>query len=463
MTLFYVHTGGDTNNSGSTNDNTAPITLTVHASYSGSGSTIPVTVNTGSLASVITTPGDTQSTVCFADATNSSPNRKIWKISAVDNVSSPKTITLDAADPSPTGLTAGTSTAKIGGRIVWPGGSTVFHSEGSIKAGDRVRFMDSPATRTTTWITTRNNGDDTSGRIYFEGDPGLYPTLRQTQGSTSSFFAGSNGSWTFQGFTIDSDATSGSNTMITTGSNWHVNDNICIDGFSGANFLSLAGSGSLALRNKITSGHDGNAIVITATGCRASGNHCQNGGYGIATATSATPTVEISNNLIEVGGLGINLAQTNVTTSTHIISVHGNTVANCGNDGMYVADGEMNVVWSRNIFYENGGADGMNVRWNEDNAQIFGLHEYNLLYHSQVGGGAVSGVTLNSTELTSDPLFTDENNHDYSLGSSSPARNINIPLFGGVANYVNLGAVQPAGTSSGGLKRHPGMSGGLVQ
>jgi len=89
-----------------------------------------------------------------------------------------------------------------------------------------------------------------------------------------------------------------------------------------------------------------------------------------------------------------------------------------------------------------------------------GFHGYNCFYKSS---NNLSGLTVNGTETTSDPLLTDPANADFTLSSSSPCKATGFPgqFLGGSLGYLDMGAVQRQESSSGGMIRHPGMSGGL--
>jgi hypothetical protein len=137
MGILHIDTAGSVNNSGSSDNNAADLTVTVDASYAG-GATVQLSGNPD-LSGVITS-GENQSAINFPDATNA--NMKVFWITAKDDAATPNTITLHAA---PTGLTAGTSTGNIGGRMVW----TPANVEAALRAGDIVEFNNSPAARPT--------------------------------------------------------------------------------------------------------------------------------------------------------------------------------------------------------------------------------------------------------------------------------------------------------------------------
>ena len=71
-----------------------------------------------------------------------------------------------------------------------------------------------------------------------------------------------------------------------------------------------------------------------------------------------------------------------------------------------------------NIFVNDG--THANVIWDAGTAELVGGHYYNVFYAS--GGTNLTGLTANSTELTTDPLLNNPAGGDFSLQSTSPAK-----------------------------------------
>ncbi len=431
MGTIYINTSGSATNSGSNTG--SPLAVTVDASYAG-GTTIQLS-GTPDLSAVVTTAGDTQDAVFFTDATNS--NRKIFWITAKDNVSSPRTIT---ADTAPTGLTAGTSTGNIGGRQLSPNYNPIV--EAALRAGDQLFFENTPAARATTYLTTRTNGDSTSGQIVVRGPTlalGTAPTVTLNVTSTPNVITGgSNTAWTIQDLVLDQDGASGDAVSINAGGWLFKNVKIIDCGGSGINL-----NGGIA-----------NVIGCEITGCGAAGivgntspAGCFSGNYihdntthGISLAGTASPNHVITNNLIDSNaGKGISLAHSGVTTQGHSTVVVGNTVYGNGDSGLEIADADMNVFWTNNIFSTN---TNQNVKWAAGTGELHGYHGYNVFYVPS--GTNLTNVTANSTEITTDPLMSNPAAGDFTIPFGSPAKAAGYPgqFMGASLGYRDIGAVE---------------------
>src|SRR3972149_3391606 len=126
MGIIYFETNGALTNSGSTD--TAAATLSGTGDATVAGSVIQLTAGTD-LSSVVTTAGETQSSIYLAQATNT--NQKIFWITAKDDGLDQVTVSV-----APTGVTgsdwkiggqnlssattAGTSARAVGARAILP-------------------------------------------------------------------------------------------------------------------------------------------------------------------------------------------------------------------------------------------------------------------------------------------------------------------------------------------------------
>lgn len=150
------------------------------------------------------------------------------------------------------------------------------------------------------------------------------------------------------------------------------------------------------------------------------------------------------------------------------VSTGGHTVTNCvaynnGRDGIRVADDPVHV---ENCIAEGNGAYGINV----SNRNSIVLRN-NATYNNTSGGinvGTGKSVLNIGPVAGSGSFFTNAAGADFTLnntaGAGADARASGYPgaLPTGGTGYLDIGALQhqdPA--SSGGLVRHPGMSGGL--
>jgi len=442
MGTIYVDTGGSATNSGSTDQNAANL--------SGSAATVSgsvVTLDGSPDLSGLVTSGTAQSSIYINDATNS--NRKIFWITAFDNTA--KTVTVDVA---PTGVTS--SSWAIGGRVIW----TSANIEAALTAGHICQFNNSPASKSgSAFITFRANGDSTSGKITLRGKSGTRPVLTITD--TNNVISGnSQNRWLIENLE-----------MVQQGASGHAGTSAAICKFYNVKVSDAGGDGIRA------NGDDSVVSSSEITGVGLSG--VQNNGFkifvlynyihdvagdGIQLSDVGRTSWVIENIIDTCGGRGIN--QNGSVTALTPIHVIGNTVYGCGNSGLEVADADCWIENWNNIFSENGNAAGeYNIDYVAGTAERIGNHGYNCFYHSGGGGGAnLNSLTTNSTETTSDPLFTNAAGGDFSLSSSSPCKATGYPgaFLGGSTGYKDMGAVQRQEATGGGLLAHPGMRGGFA-
>lgn len=433
MSTYYVDTGGAATNSGSTDQNTANLSGTGDATVAGS----VVTLTAGTdLSGVVTTAGPTQSTIYLAQATNA--NQKIFKISAVaGSGGATPTVTVTVA---PTGVTG--SNWAIGGRFVWTNASLV----GGLVAGDIVQFNNSPASASADLITGSAGGDGTSGPIKFIGKTGTRPVL--TVSNTNQVFESTNQFNWLENVEAVQQGASGTVLASSGADDMYYNVKIS-DG--GGNGIGGSGSGCRVMACEITGvGGDG---IATSNGLYICGNNIHdNTGNGIT--FSGTTTIIIDGNVIDSnGGRGIvHSGATGSVSISQMAFLNGNTVYGNGNSGLEVTDKDIAFTLLNNIFAENGNAAGeYNLEWLESTAEATGIHKNNVFFHSGGGGGAnLSLVTADSTDITTDPLFTNAAGADFSLGSTSPAKAAGFPasFLGGNTNYRDIGAVQRQEPSS---------------
>lgn len=440
MGWCYVQTGGNAANSGSRNLATA--------AHSGSACTAVGAVitldTTDDLSGINATAGSlTQDSINIAGATNA--NRTIFWIVAVDNVL--KTVTVDVA---PSGLT--TNAWKIGGHYLWPSGAGVNVVEGALGvngAADHLRFLDTPASKTVTFLTTRIAGTSAIGGPTVDVADGTRPVFNVTN-TAAVIDADTNGAlWSFEGFEVDQDGASGAAILLLGGQrvkNIKVSD-------AGGLGINVPSSGTFVGACEVT-GTGAGGIAISPGGlCPCFGNHIHDlTGNGIALPTGDVNQLIVSNVVDTVTGRGILLSGAS-TAHTHGIAVLQNTVNGCGDSGLEETDIDVMVHRYGNIFRNNGDAAGeYNVERVAGTAETGGSHGYNCFYHDGGGGGAnLLNLTVNSTEIITDPLFTAPDNGDFSLRPGSPCRATSFPgqFLGGNLSYLSMGAVQPQGMGAG--------------
>jgi hypothetical protein len=425
---IYISTAGAATNSGCTDSATPLVNLTT---CSVSGTTIQFPGGTD-LSGVVTS-GATQSTVYIKDATNS--NRKIFWIDSVNDGADSLTVTV-----APSGVV--NSSATIGGWHLL----TNAYVEGAVRAGDTVVFNDSPAAASAIMWTFRASGDGTSGYVKIKGKSGVRPVLT-TQDTNNCIVGGANTNLWIENLEIQQQGASG-NGIASLGAccvvlNVKISD-------AGTDGIATNGGGSVIAKCEIT-GLSRYGIYQGNAGLVVFGNYLHDiGGYGIY-ANVATPRIDIINNIFDTitnnafytyagGGVG----------DGGIVFV-GNTVYGGLASGVKPSGGDRyTMLMANNIFKDNGNtASEYNVEWPTAVMQVIGFNNV-LNVSGGAGGGNVLNYTLDASDFSTDPLFSNGAGGDFSLGTASPAKATGYPgtFLGGSVGYKDIGAVQrqePAG------------------
>lgn len=444
MTKFYVNTGGSALNSGSTDVTADGATGTTYLFSGAAGTDVGAVITlvgcTDDL-SLLPLSGAAQATINLAASTVS--NRKIFKITAVDNVL--KTVTLDAA-PS---LTGGTSAWKIGGQFVW----TPANIEAGVAAVDVVELANSPASTAADWITGRVAGSS-AGVIKVIGKTGTRPVITNT-GTTQCIEGGSVASWWFENLELAQQGASGNVAQaIGTGTMFY---NVKVSDGGGA-AIAFGVDGVKIIACELT-GVSADGVSPVGGSCSLIGNYIHDlTGDGLeAGAMNAGRTNLISRNIFDTcSARGIYFSSSSVVANSQAI-IDGNTIYGCGDSGLEVVDADYNVVLINNVFSENGNAAGeYNVEFTAGAIELIGFHGWNVFFHSGGGGGAnLSNLTVNAqvaaSEFTTDPVFTNAAGGDFSIGTASPAKATGFPgqFLGGSLGYLDIGAVQRQETGGG--------------
>ncbi len=414
---LYIDTGGSATNSGSSDNNSADLSGSA-ATVSGSVITLDGTPDLSGVAT------DGSATIRLTDATNT--NQKVFKITAADDGAD--TVTVSVA---PTGVTS--SVWAIGGQFLISGGNFLTDINNGLAAGWEVIFNNSPASIASgaAFIDQNTNGDTTDGFIRITGKAGAKRTLKTTD---AQHIVKNNGTyWRFEN--LDMQSSSNPNSVYNPGAN-----NVAIDcSVTDGSDLYKAQNDRQFLFNCELSGGSVDGAVLGASTSRIVIWGCyihDNGARGVDIDTN---DVHLSFSIIEsntLDGVSNNGAQTTMIN---------NTIALNGDDGLF-ATGFVNVY--NNIFYNNGSAAG------EYNLDVDGTpnftHDYNIFFQSGSGENLL-GTSANTNDLTTDPLFTDSANGDFSVGSTSPAKAAAFPgaFPGGTSTgFLDIGAVQrqePAG------------------
>lgn len=457
VATIYIDTGGcqtgsTTRCSGTTDSATASAggaaAVTTCSATSGPAAAPGCTI-TGAAGQLGAIAVDGSQALFLNGATNS--NQKIFFINSIDDGTGSVGTTV-----TPTGLTAAATDWGIGGRMIYASANI----EAALRAGDTVLFNNSPAAKTTTFFTSRTAGDSTSGYINLTGKAGVRPVLTISSG-TANVLSLVQSFWHIENLELKQQGTVADVISTTGNANLFVNLKISQ---GAANGIGGIVSGNRIVNCEIT-GLGAAGITQNAVNNRDMqiiGNYIHNNTTdGIVLSAGATATMMINNVVSNNGGRGINISAATGTGDILPHLIYGNTIYGNGNSGLEVADTDTLTVVVNNIFQENGNAAGeYNVEWVAGTAELLGYHANNLFFHSNcqgsgTGGPAcVLGLTVNSTESSSNALFTNAGAADFTLQLTSPAKATGYPgvLLGGSTGYLDMGALQRLEPTAGGGK-----------
>ncbi len=464
---LYIDTNGSANFSGSSDSNSAKAgtgagTATITCSATTYTGSLPGCSFSGSpdLSAVISTPGSTQDSVYISCVTGVS-NQLIFWVVAVDDANDKLQVgTTNNSAATLAGCTAATATWNIGGRHVL----TSARIEGALRAGDTAIFNNAPATCSAApcW-TFRNAGDSTSGFAKIMGKAGTRPILTESGSGNNVVAMNQNLLWVENLELQQTHATTG----------------VAVNG---------SGSGNVLYNVKITDS-PGNAVAAGAGGWRIVNSEIGGaggiGGVGITSAnvitvmgsyihditgdcidnTSTAPTSFYLNNIIDTcGGIGIAItggAGVSAGGAAPVV-IANNTIYGGGADGVKVTDVDTSVILENNIFSDNGNAGTeANVEFvSPGTGDISGFHGYNTFWCTGLSGNTCTstalntiGLTINSLELSSNPLMSAPASGNFTLGSTSPALGAGFPgqtLGATGLAYMAIGAQQAQASAGGG-------------
>jgi hypothetical protein len=441
--VIYVDTGGSSTNSGTTDSNTGTV---------GSGSatiTCSATTFTGStpgcsfsgspdLSGVVT---DGSQAVYLGCESNS--NAKIAWINGIDNTNKLLGTTITV-----TGCSSSTAAWEVGGRLLW----TPANVQGQLRGGDTVQFNNNPASRTTNFFALQVDGSQ-SNKIIIQGKPGTRPLLRMTSGANAIINGSSKQNYLIQNLEIQH---AGTGTGFDTMGAGTIIVNVKFSQ-GGATYVSTGSSGYMTILNSEITGDTATPVIsCNCTGMLFSGNYLHDNTTGtgselsLNTSTAGVYTVR-GNVIANNAGIGLNVAGA-PTTSGNLTSIFGNTFyANATSANLLVASAQTNIELYNNIFQTSGSIP--NVSWTAGTAEATGTHGYNDFYTT--GSANLSGLTANSTEITTDPKLNAPGSNDFTLGTGSPAKLLAFPGQGNLLGisgtaYGDSGSQQSPNTSTGG-------------
>lgn len=437
MGSLYVQTSGSSNNSGTT-DQDQPNLIGSAATVAGA----VVTLDGSPDLSALITSGATQSAINIASASNS--NQTIFWITAFDNVLKTVTVT-----PSPTGVVS--SAWNIGGRFyLGPTGAPQnARIEAALRAGDVAIFNDSPFPQAAVIWTFRNVGTSAAGFATIKGKAGTLPVLTTT--SNNAVVTPGSICWVENLQLVGQ----GSTACITMASNAGVLYNAVVRANGGSAVNATAGAGMRIIRCDLSSV---SGAGITQSGSQAIiiGNYIHDcGGDGITLSANGQIAAVLQNVITKCAGRGINLSGA-PTTSAFVEFIANNTITNCGNSGLEVADADSPLSLFNNILADNGDAAGeANIEWVAGTGELVSIHGYNTVF-SEFGTAPIN-FTVNSqipaTEFTTNPRLVDAAGGNMEIEPGSPALNTGFPgAFSGAltTGSPSQGAVVPKPASQSG-------------
>lgn len=314
--------------------------------------------------------------------------------------------------------------------------------EAAQRAGDTYIFNNSPASRTTAFVTCRVAGSASGGIIVLRGKVGVRPVFTVT--NTANVITNSQAGWYFENLEFAQQGASGDVCSGNVANLQFFNMKISDGGGRGILF---GGNGTL-IASEI-GGVTGSGVAMGTTGI-VYGNYIHDGGAdGILESNTALGVEAYVFNILDTNaGRGIRFS--GAATSGQIIFAQ-NTIYSNGNSGYEIADIDAQSFLYGNIFQNNGdAANEYNVEWVVSSIEAWGAHSYNCFNTAGTGGsGNLLGLTVNGTEITTNPLFTNASGGDFSLTATSPCRGTSFPgqFVGGPLGHLDMGAVQSsAGT-----------------
>lgn len=356
----------------------------------------------------------------------------------------------------------------IGGRRATIGSTNSRKlAEGNGTSGDwmpgwRCRFMSGHSETLTATLNLRRAGNATDGPMYLEAEPGavVQPTLTWSSSSSGITAAGTGKRIT--GLKLrNTNATKSTFAAIAIG---NAVQNLVIEkctiGESGAHW---ANGIAYQLNNH---GHIeiiGNEIgFCSSVGLSISGTSLIAGNYihdttshGINFASTATAII-IGNVLAVIGEDAIRTG-----TLGGVIAI-GNTVHSVTGNGINILD--VSLSSEHVSIYNNSFSSitGFGITWGvtADAAEFIATRISHNNFHNCTAGVSSPADLVQSGQLALDPLFVNAAGGNFTIGNSGLTSQGYPDSVGTATNHLGIGAIQPSGSSGGGLILPRPMNGG---
>lgn len=449
---IFIDTGGcnsgsTTQCSGTTDSASATISGTAATWTSGVNSiTLDTNTNISGVSGCSAGTCNGSQALFLTNATNA--NRKIFWLASYTGCTGSGACTV-VVDVAPTCTTCTAQNWGVGGRMIY----NTQNFEGAPRPLDTIILNNTPASKTTVFITLRNSGDNT-GKIFLQGKVGVRPILQTTNNSVV-ISCTSQTNWAIKNLEIQSQVTAGTPAVFFNGCQNMLVDNLMFSTANGGDFINMNGISTAIYNSEFkATGGSGAGIIVSSAPSSIYGNYFHGVGGDCIQNNSATATLTIESNVLSgCGGAAINLAGA-PTAQFYLAVIRGNTIYNPVGNGLTVGDADYTVRLYNNIFVRNDNTASFNVAWTAGNADFGSSHGCNVFYQAGAGGN-VSNLTTNSTEFTTNPLLNAPGSGDFTLSSSSsPAANAGCynSLLGITGtNFLDIGAMQRSHGGGGGI------------
>lgn len=457
LPTIFVDTGGSATNSGTTDSNTATATGTA-GSWTTGTNTITLDNNTN-LTGVAT---DGSQAIYLNNATNT--NGTAYNIFFIVGItgctgSGSCSVTTSGSPAAPTCSTCTGSSWAVGGRYVWPSGSGVNVIEGGLVSGVTIQFNQTPATKTVSYTTAQVSGA-ANGTITLQGKSGVSGiTLEVTSGGSAVISGNSKSNWVIKNLTLKQDGT-GNDVSNFSGAVFYVGDKFIASGAScltGANIMTLINSEISQCTGATSDGLNGSGGIYMY------GSYVHGAGRDGIRASSASGSNQLTiafSVIANNAGRGLFFSGNSYAAQV-INQIYNSSFVNNTGVNLEATSADQGLVILNSLFYNTNNSANNNLQWDSGSNDVLlptSAHGNNVFFSPGTptctggGPGCVSGMTLNATELTTDPIISSTSG-PYTVGSAGSAAQAGFPgVLPGTAGtgYLDIGALQIQSTAGGG-------------